>query len=61
MRALILVDEGESVAAAAGSLAIEADTARRLCSMCAETAHKRAMPPIADVGERRRRPAADAE
>ena len=52
-----VVDDGEPVGAAAQSLDIEPDTAQRLVSMCAETAHKRAVPPIAEMGARRRNPA----
>jgi NAD+ synthase len=54
-----VVDEGESVGVATQSLDIEPDTAQRLISMCAETAHKRAMPPVAEVADRSRRPAPD--
>jgi NAD+ synthase len=53
---------GGSVGAASQSLDVETETALRLVSMCAETVHKRAMPPIAALGERGRTPAAtDAE
>lgn len=53
-----VVDDGESVDTAVEALDIEPDTAQRLVSMCAETAHKRAMPPISELGERRRNPSA---
>ncbi|WP_262180808.1 NAD+ synthase [Haloarcula laminariae] len=52
-----VVEEGESVTDAAAALDIDRSTAQRLVSMCKETAHKRAMPPIADVDDRARRPA----
>ncbi|MDS0283622.1 NAD(+) synthase [Haloarcula onubensis] len=51
-----VVEEGDPVDAAATELGVEVATARRLVSMCVETAHKRAMPPIADVGGRSHRP-----
>ncbi|WP_277542080.1 NAD+ synthase [Haloarcula laminariae] len=52
-----VVEEGEPVTDAAAALDIDRSTAQRLVSMCKETAHKRAMPPIADVDDRARRPA----
>jgi len=54
-----VVEEGDPVDVAADTLDIEASTAQRLVSMCEETAHKRTMPPIADIGGRERRPTVD--
>ena len=54
-----VVEEGEPAGVAADAVEIEASTARRLVSMCAETAHKRRLPPIAPVAERNRQPTAD--
>ena len=54
-----VIEEGDPVDGAAEALDIDESTAQRLVSMCAETAHKRTMPPVADIGGRSRRPAAD--
>ena len=51
-----VVEDGDTVAAAADALDVEESTARRLVSMCEETAHKRRLPPIATVGGRSRQP-----
>ena len=56
-----VIEEGDSVEAAADALDIDSSTAQRLVSMCTETAHKRARPPIATVGDRRRRPTVSDE
>jgi len=51
-----VIEDGDTVEAAADALGIEESTARRLISMCVETAHKRQLPPIADVSGRSRQP-----
>jgi NAD+ synthase len=51
-----VVEEGDPVDVAAAALDIDESTARRLVSMCVETAHKRRLAPIADVGGRSRQP-----
>ncbi|MBX0287357.1 NAD+ synthase [Halomicroarcula sp. F28] len=54
-----VIEEGDPVDVAAGALDIDESTAQRLISMCVETAHKRTMPPVADIGGRSRQPTAD--
>jgi len=54
-----VIEEGDPVDVAAAALDIDESTAQRLVSMCVETAHKRRLPPIADVGGRSRQPTAD--
>ncbi|WP_324663796.1 NAD+ synthase [Haloarcula sediminis] len=54
-----VIERGDSVEAAAQTLDTDESTAQRLVTMCKETAHKRAMPPIADVDGRSRQPTAD--
>ncbi|MFP8952005.1 NAD+ synthase [Natrialbaceae archaeon A-arb3/5] len=47
-----LVDEGESIDAAADDLEIDRETARSLAWLSAETAHKRNVPPTPGIGGR---------
>jgi len=54
-----VIEEGDPVDTVAEALDIDEATAQRLVSMCVETAHKRRLPPMADVGGRSRRPTAD--
>ena len=54
-----VIEEGDPVDVAADTLDIDPDTAHRLVSMCAETAHKRRLAPIPDVAGRSRQPTAD--
>ncbi|MBX0305069.1 NAD+ synthase [Haloarcula salinisoli] len=54
-----VIEEGDPVDVAAGALDIDESTAQRLISMCVETAHKRTMPPVADIGGRSRQPTAE--
>jgi len=56
-----VIEEGDPVDAAAEALSLDVATAQRLVSMCEETAHKRSMPPVADISGRCRRPTADDE
>ena len=57
-----VVEEGESVTEAADAINLDEATARRLVSMCSETADQRTMPPVADVYDRCRQPTTlDAE
>lgn len=51
-----VIEDGDPVDAAADTVGLERSTAQRLVSMCVETAHKRQLPPIADVSQRRRQP-----
>ena len=54
-----VIEDGDAVDVAAEAVDVDDSTARRLVSMCVETAHKRRLPPIADVAGRARQPTAD--
>ncbi|MDQ2051135.1 NAD+ synthase [Natronolimnohabitans sp. A-GB9] len=47
-----LVDDDESIVDAADALEIDRETARSVAWLCAETEHKRAMPPTPGIGGR---------
>lgn len=51
-----VVEDEMSVEAAADAVSMDRQTAQRLVSMCRETAHKRALAPIAAVADRCRQP-----
>jgi len=53
-----VIEEGDPAEMAADAVDVDETTARRLVSMCVETAHKRRLPPVASVGERSRQPTA---
>jgi len=54
-----VIEEGDPVDVAAKAVDVDESTAQRLVSMCAETAHKRRLAPVADVAGRSRQPTAD--
>jgi len=56
-----VVEQGTPAEDAAAELDIDEATAKRLVSMCAETSHKRTMPPIAAVYRRERNPTVTGE
>lgn len=47
-----LVDENESIGDAAATLDIDRETARSIAWLCAETEHKRSMPPTPGIADR---------
>ncbi|ELY45000.1 NAD+ synthase [Natronorubrum sulfidifaciens] len=47
-----LVDDGDSIRDAAAAVGIDRETAHSLAWLCAETQHKRAMPPTPGIGDR---------